>query len=98
MAWTKNNSILWLKRFFFIFLFLVCFSLGGLFFLLEYEWADFSLLWQKKPVQASVILDDCGNELFRFERDKREPILYEKLPSHLISAFVAIEDRDFFNH
>ena len=93
-----KSTALWIKRIFIISFFLAAFCLGGLFFLLEYHWADFSLLWQTKAVQSSVVLDDRGEELFKFERDKRIPILYEQLPIHLVHAFVATEDRDFFDH
>lgn len=88
----------WLLKTFLILFFFFTFLCGGLFFLLEHPWADFSLLWQTKSAQSSIVLDDCGNELFKFERDKREPILYEQLPKHVINAFVATEDHHFFEH
>lgn len=48
--------------------------------------------------KASVVLDDEGQELFRFARDRREPISLALLPPHVYQAFVAIEDRSFFTH
>lgn len=44
------------------------------------------------------MLDDEGNEWARFAIDKREPIALKNMPAHLINAFIAAEDRNFFNH
>jgi penicillin-binding protein 1A len=45
-----------------------------------------------------MVLDDQGNELARFQLDKREPILFKDIPDHLIKAFLAAEDHAFFEH
>ncbi len=77
----------------------VCVALGAFFFLMEYPWIDLSLFEKNKfTTTPSIVLDDEGKEIFKFEQDKREPITYQKLPPILIKAFIATEDRNFFNH
>lgn len=67
-------------------------------YLIDQNIIDYSVIEKQKNVAPSVLLDDHGNEFFRFEQDKREPISFKKIPKHLIEAFVAAEDHDFFNH
>jgi penicillin-binding protein 1A len=79
--------------------FLFCsFLLGFFLFLFEYEWVDLSRIHRFVSARPSVVLDDAGNELFRFELDHREPVPYEKIPRVLINAFLAAEDHKFFSH
>lgn len=82
-----------------IFTVTICSFFGGmLFWALHYQWVDFSVLELYNPSKPSVLLDDEGNEWARFELDKREPIKLAHMPLHLIHAFLASEDREFFNH
>lgn len=74
------------------------FVCGGLFFLMTHKWVDFSALEQYNPGKPSIVLDDEDNEWARFEIDRRAPIQLKELPTHLIQAFLAAEDRQFFNH
>ena len=85
------------KIFYSLFLFFA-FSIGAFFCLLQKEWVDFSDLKEHDTGKPSIILDDTGQELARFQLDKREPITFDKLPKVLINAFVAAEDWNFFNH
>lgn len=48
--------------------------------------------------RPSILLDDEGNEWGRFQLDRRDPIEGVKIPQHLINAFIAAEDWDFFSH
>jgi len=41
------------------------------------------------------VLDDQGNELTRFQLDRREPVSLDKLSPVLIQAFLAAEDQNF---
>jgi penicillin-binding protein 1A len=59
---------------------------------------DFTALEQYDPGMPTILLDDEGNEWARFQFDRREPIAYAAMPEHLIQAFVAAEDWDFFTH
>ena len=71
--------------------------LGGLFFVLHNKSIDFSVLTQRAGV-PSILLDDEGKEWGRFALDRRKPIELSSLPQHLIQAFVASEDHQFFSH
>jgi penicillin-binding protein 1A len=59
---------------------------------------DFSLLECYSPHKPTILLDDEGNEWARFTLDRREPVTIDKMPSHLIQAFLAAEDHTFFTH
>lgn len=86
-------------KFFFIFIILAStFLLGALFFLTQQAWIDFSVLENYNPGKASIVIDDTGAEWARFQIDRREPIQLKDMPNHLINAFLAAEDHDFFNH
>lgn len=71
---------------------------GALFFIVHNHTIDFSILSHYKTGQPSLLLDDEGNEWAKFQLDKREPIDGVRLPQHLINAFIAAEDWDFFQH
>jgi len=88
-----------LLKYFFIICFLLasCF-LGALFFIAYNKGIDFSVLEHYNVGLPSILLDDEGKEWARFQFDKREPVVYEKMPKHLINAFVATEDWSFFKH
>ncbi|MBS1987952.1 PBP1A family penicillin-binding protein [Candidatus Dependentiae bacterium] len=80
--------------------FFIIFSVacGTVLYLFNATQIDFSVVEQQSIVTPSVLLDDQGHELMRFEQDKREPVAYEKIPPHLVEAFVAAEDHKFFEH
>ncbi|QQR49543.1 PBP1A family penicillin-binding protein [bacterium] len=69
----------------------------GLFFL-ENNWVDCTALERQEKVCPSVVLDDHGNELARFELDRRELVSFNQIPAVVVNAFVAAEDHQFFNH
>jgi membrane peptidoglycan carboxypeptidase len=50
------------------------------------------------PRQSSLVLDARGNLLGSFYRERRNLISIDSLPEHVPMAFVAIEDRRFFEH
>ena len=74
------------------------FFLGALSYVYHNYCIDFSALANYNPGKYSILLDDEGYEWARFGLDKREPIVYEQLPKHLIHAFLAAEDHQFFYH
>jgi penicillin-binding protein 1A len=78
---------------------LLFFFIGGAFFyILESEWVDFSSLSNYEPCKPSIVLDDQGEVIARFEIDKRQFVYFDTLPKVLIDAFVAAEDHKFFHH
>jgi penicillin-binding protein 1A len=50
------------------------------------------------PQQATVLYDNQGGVLGLFYRERRQLISIDSLPGYVPMAFVAIEDRRFFDH
>jgi penicillin-binding protein 1A len=74
------------------------FFLGLLVFISHDGVLDFSPLERSVSARPTIVLDDKGVEWTRFQLDRRDPILFSVLPKHLVNAFVAAEDWDFFSH
>jgi penicillin-binding protein 1A len=72
--------------------------MGGALFLAHHPWVDFSVLAQYNPGKPSILLDDQGKEWARFQLDKRDPIKLSDVPKDVIHAFLAAEDRSFYQH
>ncbi len=87
-----------IKRIIFIFFCAFCTGIGVFFYLFEKEWVDFSSLGYYTNAKPSILFDEEGREIGRFELDRRNPVTYDKMPDILIKAFVAAEDRLFFEH
>ena len=51
-----------------------------------------------QPEQHSTFLDRTGDTLFIVGKERRAPLEYADFPQHLIDAFVAAEDQNFFEH
>lgn len=71
---------------------------GALFFVVHNHTIDFSILSHYNAGKPSLLLDDEGNEWGKFQLDRRDPVDGAYLPQHLINAFIAAEDWDFFRH
>jgi penicillin-binding protein 1A len=50
------------------------------------------------PPQSTLVYSDEGELIGRFEKEFRRLVAFEKIPKHLIHAFLAAEDADFFRH
>lgn len=91
-----------LKQYFNIcFVFFVCAGslfCGALFFISHNHIVDFSRLAEYHKGMPSIVLDDTGNEITRFQLDRRMPIPLEIIPETVIQAFLAAEDWYFFEH
>ena len=74
------------------------FGSGALFFIIHNDTIDFSILSQYNAGRPSLLFDDEGNEWGRFQLDRRDPVDGARLPQHLINAFIAAEDWNFFTH
>ncbi len=73
--------------------------LSGLFFYGKIHFfPDFEALSYHGYDKPSVVLDVQGKEIFRFELEHRQPVQLSDVSPHLINAFVAAEDRQFFAH
>lgn len=51
-----------------------------------------------KPLVVSKVFDIEGKEIGEFFREKRIVVPYEKIPRHVVNAFIAAEDSSFFDH
>ena len=74
-----------------------CFLTGALFFIFTHVTVDFSTLENYDPGKYSVVLDAQGDELTRFQFDRREPVALDALSPLIIQAFLAAEDQSFFS-
>lgn len=86
------------KSLLFIFCITTCLAGGAFFYLLDNHIIDLSPLAHYNPGKPSILLDDQGNEWARFSLDRRQPISLHEMPRHLINAFIAAEDWQFFDH
>lgn len=87
-----------LSKILFIVFLIGCLSLGALTYILHAKFIDLSPLQQESKGKATVLLDEEGREWARFQLDKRKFVSLECMPDHLINAFLAAEDRNFFQH
>lgn len=78
--------------------FTCCIIIGSIWYLFTHVTVDFSSLENYNPGSYSVVLDDHGVEIARFQLDRREPVDLDALSPHLIHAFLAAEDQQFFKH
>lgn len=83
-------------------LLLVCF-LGFFFFVGYFAWIFLSLprllsMSDYKPPLLTEVFDRKGNKIGEFFKQRRKLFKYEDMPKIVISAFVAAEDGEFFNH
>lgn len=59
---------------------------------------DLSSLEHYNPGKPCIVLDETGQEIMRFQHDKRNPVSLSKMPSYLLQSFIATEDRTFYSH
>lgn len=83
---------------FIIFVFSTAAFCGVISYITHNKCIDFSHLEQYNPGKATILLDHEGREWARFALDRRKLIPLEQMPKHLINAFLAAEDWDFYNH
>jgi 1A family penicillin-binding protein len=59
---------------------------------------DVDMLRGYMPDEASVVLDRNGEEVSKLYVTRRTVVPVDSMPEHLLNAFVAIEDRRFWEH
>ncbi|MGC2310437.1 MAG: transglycosylase domain-containing protein [Candidatus Babeliaceae bacterium] len=77
---------------------LIFFAAGSIFYIIQNTSLDNFTLSLYSTAKPTIVLDDQGNEWARFELYHRQPIALSHIPTHLIQAFLAAEDHDFFKH
>lgn len=73
-------------------------AIGVFIALVNYPWTTDALRTTIRATQPSIVLDAHGRELMRFQRTKRNPVPLQRIPVHLVTAFLATEDRAFYEH
>ena len=48
--------------------------------------------------QRTYVYDADGNEIAVYELENSQPMDYEDIPSHVVQAFLIVEDKEFFSH
>ncbi|NBS29876.1 MAG: hypothetical protein EBS76_05030, partial [Actinobacteria bacterium] len=48
--------------------------------------------------QRSYVYDAAGNEIAVYELENSQPISFSDIPDHVVQAFVAVEDNEFWVH
>ena len=59
---------------------------------------DFKPLKERNLNAYSIVYSEEDEVVGKFLMDNRIPIPYERIPKHLVQAFIAAEDADFFQH
>lgn len=72
----------------------------GIFLFLYYshQLPDFKSLKERDLNSYSIVYSEDDEVVGKFLLENRIPVPYEKIPKHLIQAFIAAEDADFFYH
>ena len=90
-----------LKLFFFnlfIFIILPLAALYVLYWYYKYDLPDLTKITGYKPYLTTEVYSSDGRLIGEFSKQKRKLIPYEEIPSHVKNAFLAIEDKRFFQH
>jgi penicillin-binding protein 1A len=59
---------------------------------------DFKPLKERNLNAYSIVYSEEDEVVGKFLMDNRIPISYERIPKHLVQAFIAAEDAEFFQH
>jgi penicillin-binding protein 1A len=59
---------------------------------------DLTMLLDYKPNRKSVVLSSDGQEIGAFSIENRRIVQLERMPPHVPAAFIAAEDRRFYQH
>lgn len=73
-------------------------SLVGMFVLISLDLPKINSLNDYNPPMNSKILSKDGETLLEIGVETREVVEFENMPKHVVSAFLAAEDDNFYNH
>ena len=59
---------------------------------------DHNKLASYQPAVSSKVYSSDGKQIGLFARENRNYVPLEKIPNHVIAAFMAAEDKDFYSH
>jgi penicillin-binding protein 1A len=110
MAWVTGCGLKWtchlfwgdmLRKIFLVLLGLMVIGVASLFIgykALKSGLPEIITVADYKPLLVSPIYDRTGKKVGEFFRERRTLVPYSKMPKHLIEAFLAAEDDQFFKH
>ena len=73
-------------------------SIGSLFLYFSYNLPDYAPLKERRETSHSIIYAEDDDVIGKFLMENRIPVPFERIPKHLVHAFVAAEDAEFFQH
>ena len=82
----------------FTFFCISAFCVGVAWYVVHHPVCDMLSASSRVAGSPTIVLDDQGKEWARFQYDKRESVSLSVIPHHVINAFIATEDRDFWHH
>jgi penicillin-binding protein 1A len=59
---------------------------------------DLRVLDEYRPALPSVVVDRAGRPIGEFASERRQLVPLARLPRHVVQAFLAAEDQDFYEH
>ncbi|MFA7612691.1 MAG: PBP1A family penicillin-binding protein [Candidatus Caldatribacteriota bacterium] len=74
------------------------FSLIGIFFIVSLDLPQINSLKDYNPPKSSRILSKDGEVLLELGLENRDVVEFQDIPPKVVSAFLAAEDDNFFNH
>lgn len=74
------------------------FSVLGLFFVVSLDLPQINSLKDYNPPKSSRILSKDGEVLLELGLENRDVVAFEEIPPKVVSAFLAAEDDNFYNH
>jgi len=77
---------------------LLLFSVGSLFLYFSHNLPDYTPLKERRQTSQSIIYSEEDEVIGKFLLENRIPVSFERIPKHLVHAFVAAEDAEFFQH
>jgi len=95
---TKSKLIAFLFLSFFILLTAAALAVYGGYLYYTRDLPDFRAITGYKPKLITEVYSSDGTLIAEFAAERRKLIAYENIPPHVIEAFIAIEDRRFFEH
>jgi len=97
----KTEKISNIERIILIIFIIILFSGGIIFGYVVSEIKNYSGINNLKKFQPSIptrLYDVNGEVIAELFREKRDMVSYEDLPQSLVNAFIAAEDKNFYNH
>lgn len=75
-----------------------CLTLVGVFISIKNSLPQMISIEDYKPLLVSSVFSRDGKKIGEFFRERRVVVPYARFPKHLVNAFVAAEDDEFFQH